>query len=483
MKDSVTRFFDNVSKLSGHLAVVEDCRQITYGELGVLVKKIAAEIEKYGAQPRVVIYLHQGYDAYAAMIATLLAGGYYTPIKMGAPLQRHLDVFSEFQPDIVISTKDLSDSLMLTNKDIALIDIECLGSDLLEKHVKSHDLAYVIFTSGSTGKPKGVMIPCDALNHYVEWAINAMKITDKDRWSQHPNIAFDLSVLDIYGALCGGATLYPLTSNKDRLLPAIFIKKNQLTIWNSVPSVIDLMIRARQVKKENFNSLRLLTFCGEPLLFRHVQAIFAANKDAVVNNTYGPTEATVSCTLISLNVDNYHQYCERSVALGTPIPGMKIELINGISPDEGEIVLIGPQLARGYWNNETETLSSFITMQNGISAYRTGDWVVRYKGQLYFRERLDNQVKVRGNRVELDEIDSVLIDIGYKNVCTIFVDGNLYCFIETIQVLDQSNLRSILKSKLPDYEIPTAVYAIDSFPRNANDKIDKKELIQFCCSD
>jgi len=94
MKDLVTRFFDNASKLSDHLAVVEDCRQITYGELGVLVKKIAAEIEKYGAQPRVIIYLHQGYDAYAAMIATLLAGGYYTPINMKAPLQRHLDVFS-----------------------------------------------------------------------------------------------------------------------------------------------------------------------------------------------------------------------------------------------------------------------------------------------------------------------------------------------------------------------------------------------------
>jgi len=349
----------------------------------------------------------------------------------------------------------------------------------LVKFPKPHELAYVIFTSGSTGKPKGVMIPRKGLAHYTDWAIREMDVVPEDRWSQHPNIAFDLSVLDIYGALCGGATLYPVTSGKDKLLPASFIKRHQLTIWDSVPSVIDLMLKARQVKTENFASLRLLTFCGEPLYARHLDAIFSANESVLVHNTYGPTEATVSCTLIRLTAESYKSACGSSVALGHPIDGMEIELL-GEESDEGELVLSGEQLAVGYWQNEAETKKAFVSIDlNGEKrrAYRTGDWVIRKDGEYYFSCRIDNQVKVRGNRVELNEIDATIFELGFGNACTVFVNDQLHSFIETIDLPELFEFKKKLAEYLPDYEIPDFIHATDRLPVNANDKVDRLALV------
>ena len=162
--------------------------------------------------------------------------------------------------------------------------------------------AYVIFTSGSTGAPKGVEISRAALNHYVRWIELSMAPSTDDRWSQHPSIGFDLSVLDVFGALCFGATLVPLTRSADRLLPATAIQRNELTIWNSVPSIIDLMAQADQLDKEHLSSLRLLSYCGEPLYSHQLEDIFAAVPNVNIHQTYGPSEATVSMTLLQLHI-------------------------------------------------------------------------------------------------------------------------------------------------------------------------------------
>jgi D-alanine--poly(phosphoribitol) ligase subunit 1 len=358
------------------------------------------------------------------------------------------------------------------------VDIESLADSPLDQAMEPHELAYVFFTSGSTGNPKGVMISRSSLAHYVDWAIHAMDVTLEDRWSQHPNIAFDLSVLDIYGALCAGAALYPLVSKKDRLLPGDFVRRNRLTIWNSVPSVIDLMSKVRQVSEACFASLRLVTFCGEPLHSRHLDLIFAANPSVVVHNTYGPTEATVSCTLLRLTAENYHSFCKGSVALGEPIPGMDIVLSG---EDEGEIFLVGAQLAVGYWGNAEATSSAFVTLdvRGGVRAYRTGDWVKVRGGNYFFSSRVDHQVKVKGNRVELGEIDVAIHHAGYGNSCTVFVEGKLHCFIEAALLPDLKAFRSNMALHLPDYEIPDRLHALVQLPVNDNDKVDRKKLLEY----
>lgn len=478
MRDPFARFMDNVRSDPDHPAVVQEGCSVSYGELGSLAARLGAVIGNVCEQPRVLIYLPKGADAYAAMFAVLMAGGYYSPVNMDAPVQRHIEIFKQFRPQAVVSKGKLADVLPLADTGCELIDIDHLGTRELQAPLPAHELAYVFFTSGSTGRPKGVMIPRRGLAHYTDWAVREMKVTPQDRWSQHPNIAFDLSVLDIYGALCGGATLYPLTTKKNKLLPADFVKQHQLTLWNSVPSVIDLMIKARQVTPDYFASLRLLTFCGEPLRLKHLDAIFNANDKVLVHNTYGPTEATVSCTLIRLTAGDYRQYCGSSVALGRPIVGMEMALVGG-SGDEGEIVLSGEQLALGYWQNEPETARAFIKLPldgKEKRAYRTGDWAAQKDGEYYFAGRIDSQVKIRGNRVELDEIDAVIDRLGFGASCTVFVNGQLHSFIETKMLPVYVEFKERLAAHLPEYEIPAEIHAINNLPVNNNDKIDRKRL-------
>lgn len=479
MKDVVTRFLENVESRPGKPAVIVDNESVSYGQLGNLVKQIGSAVSAAGLHPRVLIYLDKGYEAYAAIFGTLMAGGYYCPINMDAPAYRHHEIIEQFRPDIILTSNNWVSDLHIDRLHTKVIDITNLPVEFLNHPLDAHDLAYTMFTSGSTGKPKGVMISRAGLSHYAEWAIDAMEVTCEDRWSQHPNIAFDLSVLDIFGALCGGATLYPVVSQKDKLLTASFIKNHQLTIWNSVPSVIDLMMRAHQVTQDNFSSLRLITFCGEALLRRHLDPIFDAKESVIVHNTYGPTEATVSCTLIKLTSENYLDSCEYGVALGQPIKGMDIVLLDGPDQESGEIVLLGPQLARGYWKNEAATKKSFMWLKMGDKsalAYRTGDWAVRQNKQLYFKQRIDSQIKVRGNRVELGEIDAVFSDMGYGNTCSILVDGKLHTVLETGSSLDKAKIIRDIAERLPDYEVPSELHALSKLPRNQNDKIDRKEL-------
>ena len=297
-------------------------------------RRLAHAIAQTGQlHPRVAILLPQGAWAYAAMFGTMMAGGVYAPINLDHPPERRRRVLSHFEPDAMIATTEGEFRNLDLSNNCLDIPIDTLGRDALLHPASAGDLAYVMFTSGSTGEPKGVMISRSALAHYVDWAHREMAVTSDDRWSQHPNIAFDLSVLDIFGALCAGASLYPLAQRKERLLPASVIREHRLTIWNSVPSVVDLMRRTGQLDADHLGSLRLITFCGEPLLKQHLDFIFAARPDVCVHNTYGPTEATVSMSLMRLHAHDYTQYCESSVALGLPISGMTVLLEGGDTPD------------------------------------------------------------------------------------------------------------------------------------------------------
>ena len=243
------------------------------------------------------------------------------------------------------------------------------------------------------------------------------------------------------------------------------------------------MIRSQKFNADNLASLRLFTFCGEPLLKNHLEAIFTARPDIMVHNTYGPTEATVSFTLLRLVKANYLAACgSHSVAFGEAIPGMNLYLIGGEKQNEGEIVISGPQVARGYWQDPERTSLAFQTMQiDGMhtQVYRTGDHGYRKNGHFFFGSRLDRQVKINGYRLELGEVDAAFRMAGVKACCTIMHRGKLYTYIEDQKALDLREIKAHVAKNLPSYALPTDIVMVRQLPRNANDKIDSLALQSY----
>ena len=471
MIDPLERFLRIAAARPDVAAVIADGRTVSFGAFETMVRTIAHSIARAGDHPRVLVHLPPSAECYAAMFAALMAGGYYAPTNLSVPRARQELVISRFEPEVIVTTPELASTLSVAGATI--VDATAGGATL--EHARTpHDLAYVMFTSGSTGVPKGVMIPRSALAHYLVWALSTLAPSSGERWSQHPNVAFDLSVLDIYGALCGGATLCPIVTRRDRMLPADFVRRERIEIWNSVPSIIDLMVRAKQMTRDRMASVRVMTFCGEALLPRHVAAIFENCRDDVfVQNTYGPTEATVSCTELRLPRDGWQQLAGSSIALGTAIPGMELHLV-----EDDEIAIAGPQLARGYWRDADATARAFVTARiAGVDkqVYLTGDRGQIRDGQLYFVERRDHQVKIHGHRIELGDVDAAVQSCGFSEVCTVHVAGQLHAFV--IAREDQlAGLRDRLRELLPDYAVPSEIHRLEHMPLTANDKIDRTAL-------
>lgn len=432
---------------------------IGYGRLARLVCGLSARIKG----ERVLVACGQRPNTYVAMLAALHAGATYAPVNAEAPLARQLLIRDRFEPDVVIGDDDTPDALKAGH-------FLSVGEESSPRPaVDSSAPAYVMFTSGSTGVPKGVVISRRAMDHYIGWVVSALGLGPEARVSQHPNVGFDLSVMDVFGALSAGAELFPLGSFRDRLFPAAAIRSLALTHWISVPSVVDLMFRGKGVEPGALSSLERMIFCGEPLLAHHLEKLFCAAPELEVINTYGPTEATVSMTALRLNRDNWQHFHKGSISLGEQIPGMEIALA-GESGQEGEIVISGPQVADGYWRDPERTARAF----NG-QTFRTGDWAAWVDGALYFRERIDRQVKWHGNRIELGEIETAIQAATGNRAIALLRPEGLVGVVEGGPV-DVAKLQQMLQQTLPDYMIPARIVSVGLLPRNVNDKIDHRAL-------
>ncbi|HXC30498.1 MAG TPA: AMP-binding protein [Stellaceae bacterium] len=476
--DAIEEFFARARKRPAHSAVVEEGEGVSYEALAWRARCLAQVFARV-TEPRVLIALPSGADAYAAMLAAALAGGYYTPVNIDSPLLKLRRIVRQLQPDIIVGDGDLAAGLLAEAPGATLVrPTDASGEPLPDDARRRHRIAYVIFTSGSTGAPKGVVIPRTALDHYVGWMRGSRMFTAGDRAAQYANIGFDFSVMEIYGALCAGATLFPVHGRGDRLLPARMIAREKITVWSSVPSVISLMMRADSVTADNLASLRWLNFCGEPLLPQHLRAIFAACPHVVVQNTYGPTEATVSMTSLVMTAGDHEAACRSTVALGDPIPGMGLHLVGGRHDDEGELVITGPQIAEGYWQDPERSAERFreVTLPGRtVAGCFTGDWAERHAGHIFFKERMDLQVKVKGVRVELDEVAAALRETGWPVVCVLSRGDHLVAAVERYGAapFDQRAVIEALAARLDDAAVPRTVLLIDQMPYNENGKIDR----------
>ena len=456
------------------LALHNDELSVTYEDFAGRILRLATVFRRDAPMGRVLLSLEKGLDAYAAPFAAMAVRAVYCPLNPDLPLRRRLSVGEAFEPDVILTDRPEDweahpqSSRVLRPDEVD--EVAELPEDLELELAIDDRPAYVIFTSGSSGDPKGVVIPLTGLCHYLDWAVPALGAGPGSRCSQHPNLGFDLSVLDVFASLCSGATLIPLSSAVDRMFPGRAIERHAIDTWVSVPSVVDVIARAGDLKPERLRSLRLMVFCGEPLRRPHCRAIFDNTEHCRILNTYGPTEATVSCTVVEVTRENLDDISGESVAIGDPIGDMSLGLDEG---DEGELVISGPQVALGYWRDTEATARVFDPANR---SYRTGDWVRRKGRNLFVTGRIDRQVKVRGHRLELGEVETRAREVSGGRAVAAFVrDESIVLVVEGV-VADATEFRSALSDVLPDYMLPADVVGIAAIPRTPNDKIDYRSL-------
>ncbi len=483
MRDVIELIENVVATYPNRIAIIQGDRKITYREFYKLTTSIANFLESKKEKPLIAFDILQSIEAYALIIASMKIGGTFCPLNPHAPIEKKQNILSQLNSDFfIIQNKNDSSNFEKLSTNIFTID-ECLVLHE-EKNARTYnyspeDLIYIIFTSGSTGDSKGVMIYRKGLNKFVEWSIPAYGANETDIWAQYSLLSFDLSIVDIFTCLCSGSTLFVINSISLKLRPSSVIEKNKITIWHSVPTAIDLMIKNETSKHYDISSLRLMSFCGEPLRLHHLEFLFSKNNKIKIFNTYGPTEGTLFCTVQELSISNYKKYCYTSVSIGKPIPGWSFLYSKNEGTDEKEITIYGDYIGKGYLKNIDEDKFGMVEVNEmKYRSFKTGDLVIEKNGNLYFSRRLDGQVKINGNRIELGEIDHWLIKITSKNCRTIMFDNSLYSFIESEDEINQVELKERLSEKLESYKIPNSIRSLKEFPKNENFKVNTKELIK-----
>jgi acyl-coenzyme A synthetase/AMP-(fatty) acid ligase len=307
---------------------------------------------------------------------------------------------------------------------------------------------------------------------------------------------FDLSVFDMFVAWEQGASVW-CPSRELLWNPGQFIRDHQLTVWFSVPTVAMLMNRVGALKSNAFPSLRWSLFCGERLPVESAVAWAAAAPRSTVENLYGPTELTVACTAYRWNAQRSPGESHRGIVpIGEPFPGMQAIVVDDtlaeVAPGEdGELLMAGEQRTPGYWRDEQATARAYVTVPGyGALFYRTGDRVRRPAGcePIRFLGRNDHQIKVRGHRVELGEVESTLlqcpgVEIAAAVPWPLAEEGPLgiAAFVSGRE-LEPAVLRSSLREQLQECAVPQVIRVLPALPLNANGKVDRQALLLLLAS-
>jgi D-alanine--poly(phosphoribitol) ligase subunit 1 len=506
-------------------------RSYNYGEFAQAAYQIKVCINSaINSHQRVRIGILGGrsFHSYAAVMGTLWAGCTYVPLVAKQPIA-HLNKLIE-KADIEVLIVDSegwqifreltiqSATIILSfNSDEHNLHNHQANGPILKiatnKHIElqapsknaSHTPAYIIFTSGTTGEPKACAPTYKQVNQFIDAMTEQYEFSPCDRFAQFCELAFDASVFILFTALRLGAELFVLPEIQ-RLMPLKFLRQHEISVFYFMPSIVTLLKRSHQLKSGVLPKLRLTFFGAEALTFKTAQYWKSVAPNSQIENFYGPTESTVSCsahTVFSSQekiVQSFTTAGTDTLPIGLPLPGLKMAIIDNkhqflkehhflkeccflADNQRGEIVICGEQVLDNYWQDEKQSSESFISLTHphyGIQKwYLSGDLGFRDKqGVYHILGRCDSQIQLRGQRLELSYIQMLLRQYsGFEDVVVLpwpKKEGVVMGLVAVIEAnkIDQSEIFQQLKKDLPSSSMPDTLLHIDKLPRNSNGKVD-----------
>jgi len=463
----------------------------TYGTLARQARWLALRLIARSIEPgdRVLMVLPRGGDAIRAQIAILCAGATFVPLDFSTPLDRIVFAAQDARARLTICSAakaaELAEAglpVLVLGPPEAATDNETESALLLPLPEEREAIAYIIYTSGTTGTPKGVAVRHRNVCHFVRAEGSVLRLTPDDRVFQSFSYAFDMSIEEIWPALAAGATLVVATEAIAKSGPDIVeaVISANVTVWHAVPTLIGMIERDPP-------SLRTLNLGGEACAPELVRRWW--RPDRRILNTYGPTETTVTATFAELRPGE-------PLTIGEPLPGYEAFLLDEqLRPvgaeGAGELCIAGEGVGAGYINRPELTAQKFLLADVGAAdgrkrlIYRTGDLVRRNSdGRLVFLGRIDDQIKIRGYRVELGEIENGILESQDIREVAVALHKSetagerLVAHVVPVAgaALDPESLRRRLRAKLPDYMIPAAFELASNLPRLASGKIDRRRL-------
>jgi len=448
-------------------------RSFTYADLDNWSSAITAAIIEAGAEhERIIFIADRNASSYAIILGILKAGCSYVPLHPDGPAARWQAMIAKcgarFAIEHATHAFDVAHVIALQ---ASLEKTQAFGQAL-----DPASEAYVLFTSGSTGGPKGVSVSRANVAAYLEHILGAYDFNERDLFTQHFALTFDLSVHDLFVCWGSGACLC-VPPDDGALRAASWAREQGITVWFSVPSLAALMMRVRSLTPAALPALRYSFFCGEALPWSIANAWKVAASNSRLINLYGPTETTIAIT--TYEVDRASSTTNDGVVpIGEPFPGQEAIIV-----DE-ELCLRGSQVSSGYVNDASATAKAFVGFpgREGIW-YRTGDRVrIDEDGVIHYLGRTDHQVKVLGQRVEPGEVDEVIARLIHGgNAVTVPVQEagatRLVTFIDTPS--DINTLLESCRTLLPPHMIPARIIVIPAMPLTAHGKVDRQRLIDL----
>lgn len=471
----------------------------TYGDLKKRSDAWAYKIASLDIPDKapIMIWGGQNFEMVASFLGCVKSGHAYIPIASYSNAERLTMIQDVSKSEVVLAIDELPDIDLNGVQVVKPDEVEDGNYDIDEKNfVEDDNNFYIIFTSGTTGKPKGVQISHKNLLSFVNWELTDFDLPENPSFLAQAPYSFDLSVMSLYPALVAGGKLVVLPHDVTQNFAQLFatLPKLQFNVWVSTPSFAQMCFLDRTFDGEHHPDLTHFLFCGEEL--PHSEAAMLKKKfpNSHIFNTYGPTETTVAVTQVEITDEVLEKYDRLPIGRAKEDTRITIDTSKGDKPGEGEIIIEGPSVSKGYMNNPEKTEAAFFKKDGDkYLSYRTGDAGFFDGDMLFYRGRIDFQIKFNGYRIELEEINFYLTknDLVRYGVAVpkYNKDHTVKQIVAEIELKDGVRrkysdaeltklIREDLAKNVMPYMIPQRYVYRDALPISQNGKVDIKTVIK-----